>query len=195
MNHPSIDIRQATPDDMPHAVAVIVAAFAVDPAARFAWPMLRDYLRAMPLGVREFAGSSFDHGTADIAADFSGTALWLPPGVQPGEAIDKVFRDTAQPEHLGDLLATFEKMGEWHPKEAHGYLAMIGVDPKAQGTGIGSALMRPGLARCDRDGTLAYLETANPKNIPLYQRFGFEVIGEIQVGAAPRMTPMLRQPR
>jgi ribosomal protein S18 acetylase RimI-like enzyme len=196
MMRPSTEIRSATFDEMPHALAAIVAAFLTDPAARFAWPAAHDYLQAMPLAVRKFAGASFDHGTAYISADFCGTALWLPPGVQPdGEAVDKLFRDTAKPEHLDDLLATFEKMGQAHPQEAHWYLPMIGVEPNAQGKGLGSALMRHALARCDREKALAYLETANPQNIPLYQRFGFEVMGEIRIGAAPVMTPMLRRPR
>lgn len=32
-------------------------------------------------------------------------------------------------------------------------------------------------------------------NITLYERHGFEVMGTIQVGAAPPVTPMLRRPR
>jgi GNAT superfamily N-acetyltransferase len=120
----------------------------------------------------------------------------LPPGEQPnGEALEKVFRDTVQPEHLNDLLSTFERMDQSHPKEAHWYLAMIGVDPKAQGKGLGTELMRYALTHCDQDEVLAYLETANPRNIPLYERFGFEAQEPFQMGAAPRMTPMLRRPR
>ena len=46
-----------------------------------------------------------------------------------------------------------------------------------------------------QEGALAYLESSNPRNISLYERHGFEVMGEIQVGAGPLMTPMLRQPR
>lgn len=196
MTRPPVEIRTATPDEMPHAVAAIIAAFLVDPAARFAWPAARDYLKAMPSAVHEFAGACFEHGTAYLSADLCGTALWLPPGVQAnGEALEKVFRATAKPEHLGDLLATFEKMDQSHPKEAHWYLPMIGVDPKAQGQGIGAQLMRHALVRCDQDRVPAYLETANPRNIPLYERFGFEVMQHFQVGAAPRMTPMLRRPR
>jgi ribosomal protein S18 acetylase RimI-like enzyme len=192
----TVAVRSATRDEVPHAVAAIVAAFAIDPAARFAWPAAHDYLRAMPSAVREFAGASFERGTAYVSDDLCGVALWLPPGVEPdGKALEKVFRDTAKPEHMNELLATFEKMGQAHPKEPHWYLPMIGVDPKAQGKGLGGELMRHALARCDREKTPAYLETANPRNIPLYRRFGFEVMGEIQVGAAPRMTPMVRQPR
>jgi ribosomal protein S18 acetylase RimI-like enzyme len=180
---------------MPRVISVIVAAFLTDPPARFAWTTPHDYLQAMPLATREFVGECFEHGSAYVSADFRGAALWLPPGVQPnGEALEKIFRDTASPEHLDDLLAAFEKMDQAHPKEPHWYLAQIGVDPGSQGQGLGAALMRHALARCDREKSLAYLETGNPRNIPLYQHFGFGVIGEIQSGSAPTMTSMLRRP-
>jgi GNAT superfamily N-acetyltransferase len=193
---PSTAIRSATPDEMPHAVATIVAAFLVDPTTRFAWPAARDYLEAMPLAIQEFAGACVEHGTVYVSDDLCGTAVWVPPGAQPnGAALEKVFRDTVKPEHLDDLLATFEKMDQSHPQEAHWYLSMIGVDPKAQGRGLGAELLRYSLARCDREHALAYLETANPRNIPLYERFGFEVTQPFQIGASPRVTPMLRRPR
>ena len=196
MVHPSIEIRSATSDEIPRAIAAIVAAFLTDPPARFAWPSPHDYLVAMPVATGEFAGSSFQHGTAYVSADFCGAALWLPPGVEPnGRALEKVFRDTARPEHMDDLLGTFEKMEQSHPREAHWYLPQIGVEPNAQGKGIGAALMRHALARCDQERALAYLEASKPQNIPFYQRHGFEVIGEIQVGSAPLVTPMLRKPR
>jgi GNAT superfamily N-acetyltransferase len=149
----------------------------------------------MPLATREFSGSCFKLGTAYVTEDFCGTALWLPPGVQPnGEAVEKIFRETAKREHLDDLLATFEKMDQSHPRESHWYLPQIGVEPNAQGKGLGAELMRHALARCDRDGALAYLEASKPENIPFYERHGFEVTGEIQVGSAPLVTPMLRRP-
>ena len=196
MAGPSIEIRSATPDEMPQAVASLVAAFITDPLARFGWPSPHDYLHAMPLLAREFAGGSFEHGTAYVTADFCGTALWLPPNVHTNsESLEKLARDTAKPEHLDDLLATLEKMEEWHPEEPHWHLPIVGVEPNAQGNGLGGALMRHGVARCDQEGALAYLESSNPKNISLYERHGFEVMGEIQIGAGPLVTPMLRQPR
>lgn len=76
MTGPSTDIRSATLDEMPHAVATIVAAFVADPPARFAWPSAHDYLQTMPLATREFAGSYFKHGTAYVSRDFCGIALW-----------------------------------------------------------------------------------------------------------------------
>lgn len=181
---------------MPDAVSTIVAAFLTDPIARFAWPSPHAHLQAMPLAVREFAGGSFEHGSAFVSDDFCGVALWLPPGVFPdGAALEKVFRDTAKPEHLDDLLATFEKMEQSHPEEAHWYLPLIGVEPNAQGKGLGAELMRHALARCDREGTLAYLEASSPRNMPLYLRAGFEVVDQFQIGKAPLVTPMIRRPR
>jgi ribosomal protein S18 acetylase RimI-like enzyme len=87
----------------------------------------------------------------------------------------------------------FEQMGQYHPDEPHWYLPLIGVDPAQQGKGYGSALLKHAFRLCDEDGTSAYLESSNPENIPLYRRHGFEVLGTIQVGSAPPITPMLRR--
>ena len=65
-----------------------------------------------------------------------------------------------------------------HPKEPHWYLATLGTEPDRQGQGIGSALLRPVLARVDEEGVPAYLESSKERNVPLYARFGFEVIDE-----------------
>jgi ribosomal protein S18 acetylase RimI-like enzyme len=190
----SVEIRSATRTELPHAVAAIVAAFVADPPARFAWPSPHDYLQAMPVATRAFAGSCVELGTAYVSTDLRGAALWLPPGTEAdGKALDKVFRATVKREHLGDLLATFERMEQSHPREPHWYLPQIGVDPAAQGQGLGAKLMRHALTRCDREGALAYLEASKSQNIPFYERHGFKAVGEIQVGAGPLVTPMLRR--
>lgn len=43
----------------------------------------------------------------------------------------------------------------------------------------------------DADGRPACLESSNPRNIPLYERFDFERIGEIGTETAPVRTPMV----
>jgi ribosomal protein S18 acetylase RimI-like enzyme len=196
MTHASTDIRRATPDEMAQAVGTIVAAFVADPPARFAWPSAHDYLETMPVATRAFAGSCIKLGTAYVTADIHGAALWLPPGAEADSAaLERVFRDTVKREHLDDLLGTFDKMEKSHPREVHWYLPQIGVDPSVQGQGLGAGLMRHALARCDEEQALAYLEASKRQNIPFYQSHGFEVIGEIQVGKGPVVTPMLRRPR
>lgn len=192
----SIEIRSATADESRRVISTILAAFITDPILRFAWPSPHSYFQSMPMATQALAGDSFTHGTAYVSVDFCGAALWLPPGIHPKlETLERVFRDTAEPGNLDELLATLEKMSQSHPKEPHWYLAQAGVEPTAQGRGIGGALMRHSLKRCDQEGTLAYLESSSPQSISLYKRSGFEVIGEIQIGSGPLVTPMLRQPR
>jgi hypothetical protein len=50
-------------------------------------------------------------------------------------------------------------------------------------------------ARVDAEGLPAYLESSNPRNISFYERHGFEVVGRIQAGKTPVVTPMLRRGR
>lgn len=66
------------------------------------------------------------------------------------------------------------------PSDPHWYLATLGTDPRAQGKGVGSALVRSGLERCDREGAHAYLECMEHL-VLYYERFGFEMTGEIEM--------------
>ena len=73
-----------------------------------------------------------------------------------------------------EMEALFAKMEEFHLHEPHWYLPLIAADPARQGQGLGTALMEAAIARIDADGLPAYLESSNPRNISLYERFGFE---------------------
>ena len=132
-----MEIRSAEPDEASKGVACIVAAFMTDPLARFSWPDPESYLENMPRLAVEYGREGFKRGTAYLTPDFSGAALWLPPGVDPdGEALEALIRDTTPPEHIDDLLRALEKMDSFHPQEDHWYLPLIGVDPFARGRGL-----------------------------------------------------------
>ena len=62
------------------------------------------------------------------------------------------------------------------PEDRPAYLAVVGVVPSAQGRGVGTAVLEPGLQLCDEAGFDCYLETANARAVPLYERLGFEVL-------------------
>ena len=177
-------------------VAAIVAAFAADPAVRWLYPDADDYLTHFPDFVRAFAGKAFAHDTARELNGVSAAALWLPPDVQPDEAaIVEVVQRTVSEERLTEVFTMFEQMGAFHPHEPHWYLPMIGVDPIAQGRGCGTALLSPVLEHCDRNGLPAYLESTNPHNISLYQRFNFKPVGRIQTRTSPPNIPIITQPQ
>ena len=62
--------------------------------------------------------------------------------------------------------------GRWArgSRQPHWYLPLIGVDPLHQSKGWGTALLQYALDQVDREHLPAYLESSNPRNIPLYQR-------------------------
>ncbi|WID97567.1 N-acetyltransferase [Bosea vestrisii] len=189
-------VRSASRNEEGAVSAVIVLAFATDPMTRWSLGEAHTYLAVMPDLIRAFGAAAYDSDSAYVSDDFGGAALWLPPGVEPDiETLGRLIRKNADPAIISDVDAIFEAMERYHPKGPHWYLPLIGTDPARQGQGIGSALMRHALARCDREGVAAYLESSNPRNIPLYQRHGFEVLGTIQIGSSPVLTPMLRPPQ
>jgi ribosomal protein S18 acetylase RimI-like enzyme len=163
---------------------------------RWAFPEPSRYLTYFPRFVRAFGGRAFEHGSAHYADGYAGAALWLPPDVHPDEdAMGTVFQEGASEQAQVDIVAVLEQMASYHPSEPHWYLPLIGVDPTRQGSGYGSALLQHAATLCDRDGRLAYLESSNPANVPLYERHGFEVVGTIQAGSSPPFWAMVRKPR
>lgn len=192
----TIDVRAAAQREQQAVVDVITLAFATDPMARWAYPDPATYLSAMPATIRAFGGNGFAHGAAHMVDGGHAAAMWLPPGVEPDhERLAEISEEHVSGPRLAEMSLIFEQMAACHPQGPCWYLPLIGVDPAFQGRGYGSALLRFALERCDRDGRPAYLESSNPRNIPLYQRHGFEIMGSIQSGSSPTVVPMLRRPR
>lgn len=178
---------------------MLARAFHDDPVFRWMLPAEgsrdRRLRRYFVTGLRH---ESLRHGTVELAcADGSvaGAAVWFPPGTWSGTEV------SALPGYLrafGRRLGTaaqFQSVAvRAHPREQpHWYLAVIGVDPARQGSGVGAALLRSRLRRCDQDGLAAYLESSNPDNMALYQHFGFDVTGTLGLReGAPVVSTMWR---
>jgi ribosomal protein S18 acetylase RimI-like enzyme len=189
-------VKVTAPGDAEKAIGTILLAFAADPMARWSIPDPGAYLAYFPAVVRAFGGNAFAHGAGYHVDGFAGAALWLPPGVHPDdEALVAIMQEAGAPERQADAAAVFKQMSAYHPVEPHWYLPLIGVDPAHQGKGYGSALLAHALQECDRQHVAAYLESSNPANIPLYERYGFKRLGVIQEGSSPPIVPMLRAAR
>ncbi len=190
------EVRVVGPGEVERAVSVQVTAFAADPCMRALWPEPRDYLRHFPEMVYGFGGGAFAHGAAHVTESFIGGTLWLPPGVAPdGPALEHLIVATVPEPRRSEVFSVLEQMEASHPTEPHWHLAFIGVDPAHQREGIGGILLEQTLARIDEQHLHAYLESSNPANVPLYRRFGFEMVREIRVGSFPVVIPMVRAPR
>jgi len=191
----SATVEAATAADAAVVFDILTSAFSDDPVTRWTWPEASVFHATFPGFSKAFGGAAFDHGSAHRVGRV-GAALWLPPGVHPDEAELGRILDMTMPAALkADAARNVEQMARHHPPEPHWYLPLIGVVPAHRGKGVGGALLSHALAACDRDGTLAYLESTNPRNITLYERHGFERLASIQSGSSPALVPMLRKPR
>jgi GNAT superfamily N-acetyltransferase len=180
--------------DKPAAIATIVAAFASDPVERWLWPEADAYAASFPHFVAAFAGDdAFGHQTAWGAPDGSAVALWLAPGVEPVEApILDVLTESVSAQKHDDLFSVLEQMAATHPRDPHWYLPWLAVSPALQGQGLGGQLLEHTLTIVDADNLPAFLETPNPRTVPLYEQHGFEVVGTAQAGSCPPIISMLR---
>lgn len=175
-------------------VVDLTAAFEADPPVRWMYPEQTEYLRHFPTFLRAFGGVAMREGTFE--ATEGGAALWVSPGSAPDdEAIMAVVEASVPASRHEDVFAVFEAMGHAHPAEPHWYLPVMGVVPERQGQGLGTALMRPVLERCDATGVMAYLEATTERSRALYSRLGFEQMDTIRVADCPPIHPMVRHPR
>lgn len=181
----------------------LAAAFADDPI--FQW-FLRDDARRGEGRLKLFrllAGSGLASGEILRPASGGAASIWMPStALGPSPIWDELrllptILAATGFSRLGRLSAMRAAMDKSHPMDReHAYLWFIGVTPEAQGMGVGSRLLAAGLERVDAQRLPAYLESSNPANVPLYRRFGFEVIGQIQpTPDAPVLDAMWREAR
>lgn len=71
------------------------------------------------------------------------------------------------------------------PAEPHVHLGPVAVDAHLQGRGLGTALLREHCRRLDETPQAGWLETDKPANVRFYQRFGYEVAGQVEVLGLP----------
>jgi GNAT superfamily N-acetyltransferase len=157
-------------------------------------------LRAM---FRMMLSHAVGHGEVYAASpEMEGIAIWLPSGLP-----DITFWEALRG---GGLTLPFK--GGWRFMRRmkrdedfikglrqrlvpipHWYLAVLGVDPKFQGKGYASRLLKPMLKKLDAQKLPCYLETSIEEYVPLYRHFGFKVVHEAELpGSGSPMWALLR---
>lgn len=179
---------------------MLARAFDEDPVSGWVFPAEGSRRRRLRrFFAAELRHKSLRHGAVEVArvdGRVAGAAVWFPPGT---------WSIGAEASALPGILLAFGRRlfvaGQYqsvaitaHPREEpHWYLAFIGVDPVRQGQGLGAALLRSRLQRCDREALPAYLESSNPENVPLYRHFGFHVAATLDLPeGAPVVNTMWR---
>ena len=195
-----LDARLASRDELDLLAGTLAAAFFDDPV--LGW-LLPDE-RGRPVTLRRFFTLAlrymgFARGSVWTCEAHVGAAICTPPGkwelparvaLTQGPAFWRAFG-----RRLPVATALQAKMELRHERRPHWYVLAVGVRPERQGEGLGSALLAPMLEQCDRDGVLAYLEASSERSAALYERLGFEHVGEMRFAGSPPLWKMLRQPQ
>jgi GNAT superfamily N-acetyltransferase len=195
-----VAIRVAGEGDRELIVRLLDEAFQDDPVSGWIFPGA-EYRRATHHKLMAaFTDAVFADGRIDLAEDGAACALWLsvPGEAHAAEGEDEAvgLRELVDPDN--ERVETIARlMAEGHPAgRAHEYLWMIAVTPARQGEGLGAALIRHVLERCDHEGLPAYLEASSERSTKLYERLGYEFTDStLDLPDGPRMYPMWREPR
>ena len=187
-------IRLATETDVPALCRSLARAFHDDPVAEWSLPSERRRPGQLGRFYRERLRTLVGEELVFCDDECRGAALWAPPdrwqiGAPELARMRIVTRRSLQ------FLVGAHRIDSAHPKEPHYYLNVLGVDPSAQGTGLGSRLLAPMLERCDREGVPAYLESSKERNLTFYGRHGFRVTGDLVMPfGGPPLWLMWREP-
>jgi GNAT superfamily N-acetyltransferase len=197
-------VRHIGDGERNEVVAVAARAFWHDPLFDF---FTRDLLHEHELLARLF-GAYLKDLTGPYAEVWVGEhegrpralAGWLAPGGYPRSTVQELVRTLRALRVISRArqrilaLRLLQEVDKRHPHEPHWYLSLLATDPSIQGRGMGTALLRPVLARCDEDGMPAYLETQKRDNVTWYARAGFAVAEVVEVAGAPPVWCLRREP-
>jgi ribosomal protein S18 acetylase RimI-like enzyme len=185
-------VRLARGDEIDAAARVLCDAFADEPGLNYWLRQGRAKDRArrtfFDAAVRDIVHPKRALWVAERDHSLMGAAIWLGAGQ---EAYDFAFwrlpfvsariLGAAGVAGVVKALALTEKLKDHYPKAPHAHLAYLGVAPRAQGQGVGSAILKHTLAAFDASRTPALLEATLDRNVALYQRHGFEIVHELQL--------------
>ncbi len=186
--------------NIPELTETLASAFQDDPVTSWMFDVPETRPDQLRVWMRFVLEMGLPRGHLYTAGENKAAAVWSPPDV-------RLFDETWAPrmvetlsgllgERAGEVLQHLAQALKDVPRdEPHFYLFTLGTHARHQGHGFGARVLEPVLAICDAQGLAAHLESSNPRNVPFYQRHGFEVTEEIELaGRGPVIRPMRREP-
>jgi ribosomal protein S18 acetylase RimI-like enzyme len=194
-------VAHALAADLPQLANSLASAFFDDPVT--SWMFDDPEIRSGQLTrwMRFVVEMGLTRGHVYTAGGNAAAAVWSPPDVTLfdevwGPRMVETLRGLVG-ERTGEVIPPLARAMAVQPvDEPYFYLFTLGTHADHQSRGLGGCVLEPVLALCDAQGISAYLESSNPRNLPFYERHGFEVVGEISlVEGGPIIRPMQRKPR
>ena len=179
-------VTPTTTQSYQQAAQVLARAFVDDPVTIASFPKFSSERRVKALVV-DFSSElllCIKKGCpleVSEAGKVIASAVIYPPGTYPLPAWDgwmlllKSFLGNGFYD-IRSWMKWLQEVDKIRPSEPHFYLEYLGVEPEQQGKAVGSTLLRSLAQMGDDKQVGCYLENANPRNLPFYQRFGFQVI-------------------
>ena len=195
-----VEIRPAGPSRRAHIAEVIGRAFVTEPM--MTWPLggrtddLEERcVRANALFLKPLMG----RGIVWETGDGHGALVLVPPKQADAWDDANAHIEDSTTHETDDGGRRWERFWDWVaskiPREPHWHLDSVAVEPGWQGHGIGSALVEFALEQMRQSGVALVLETGTPRNVPLYERLGFEVVEDVDSPeGGPHVWFMRREP-
>ncbi|MGF1468149.1 MAG: GNAT family N-acetyltransferase [Sandaracinaceae bacterium] len=197
-------LRRADELDRGAILGVLEAAFAEDPFVR--WLVggpgraaaRRRYFELM-LGHIALPRGRVD--VAEVDGRIVAAALWAPPGtwdlgLAESLRVLPIMVEIVGVRRFPRIAGSLDAIEGARPREPRWLLTLVGTAPRWRRRGVGRALLAPVLGRCDRDGTVAALETSVAANLTFYRALGFEVRHRLSLAdGGPTAWVMVRYPR
>lgn len=170
------------------AACVFARAFFHDPLYQWFFPNERTRMENIAALYR-FVLSTHRHQTRVSSNALEGIAICETPETHKTNLVTTLRKAPSMVSSVGTAalvrmirfaIATATIRKQCVPNDRY-FLAAIVVEPQQQGRGIGKAMLTALMDEANISGKEMYLETQNPRNIPLYERFGFTVIHRTKV--------------
>ena len=179
--------------EAPAVAHMLATALADDPFIRWIAGPSRDRATAwMHAGLT----MAERHGVVLVDETLEGAAVLMRPGSMPLPARENLRLLPALVRAVGlhrvpGVLLALTALEQAHPQAPHWTGLVLGVHPRAQGTGVGRRVIAAALAAVSDDA--AYLEVCEGGPVALYARFGFVPHALVTPGhGAPVMATMWR---
>ncbi|KAK9762998.1 hypothetical protein K7432_010730 [Basidiobolus ranarum] len=145
------------------------------------------------------ARCSMKDGLVYQVGNHKAVSIWFPPGKSL-----QSFDPTLYYEYLEENgKARYERIQaklRKHRERLHGnrpmwHCQLLGVDPKFQGHGYASKLVKNITASADQEGMQCYIECSKLSNVPIFEHYGFKTMEVVEVESGIPVYLMIRQPR
>jgi GNAT superfamily N-acetyltransferase len=199
-------VERLREDQITVAAGVLARAFQNDPPLAYGIPNPAERARMLPMFMKPFVTFASLFGEAYVTAGkLESVAIWLPldnldetPEHDHQAGINTIpsIVGTEASARFMNIIRFVEAFHQRFAADRHLYLQWLGVEPSRQGQGLGSATITPELRRADSEALPCYLETFQPRNVPLYLKHGFQIMAEeVEPASGLRAWFFLRRPR